>query len=130
MFRFTWFRTGSAPLLTRTGGVGTSNAAMCSHGQRVLRLVLFGAYADRPARQRRVEALLPRCVAAQLLGALQATIRRDEGEEALQRFLEDVARADEEAARRLATVHNCCEAGFTTNGAEHTCDRAGGGTAR
>lgn len=114
-------------LLTHNTGVQITPEATCEHGHPAVYLVLLGAYRASPDQDARVHALVPRCVLAELVGSLQAQIRRDEGEDALQQFRDDIAAHTEESAAALEELHqqrrDCCEAGFRTNGTEHTCGR-------
>lgn len=86
VFCFIWFCIGLVLLFICIGGVGMFNVVMCSYGQCVLCLVLFGVYVDWFVWQWCVEVFLLCCVVVQLFGVLQVMICCDEGEEVLQWF--------------------------------------------
>lgn len=118
-------------LIIGNTGVQTAPEATCEHGQPAVLLALFGTRRSSPGQQQRVDALMPRCILAQFVGSLQSQILRTEGEDALQQFRDEITTATTAAAAAYDQLHeqrrDCCEAGFRTNGAEHTCGRRGDG---
>lgn len=118
--------------IAHNSGVQIAREARCEHGQPAVFLALLGGYRSRAGQpEQRFHALVPRCVLAEAVGALQAQMVRDEGEAAWQEFLGDIARYAAESTAALEQLHaehrDCCEAGFTTHGREHTCGRNGDG---
>lgn len=119
--------------VTHNTGLQITEEAHCAHGQAAVMLILFGQYRSGQGAER-IDAMLPRCVLAEMVGSLHAQILRDEGAASLQRFRDDVATYAEESTAALEQLHrqhrDCCEAGFRTNGAEHTCGRTDTGADR
>jgi len=116
----------SPPFLATNCGVSIADELPCSHGDPAFALHFLGAL-DPRARQTgtEVDAMLPRCVAAQLVGALSAFITHHDGDQAAEDFM-DQARASFHTIlgklRDLQTQgRDCCEAAFRTDGREHTC---------
>ncbi|WP_411090814.1 hypothetical protein [Streptomyces sp. 049-1] len=111
-------------------GVRIDPEAYCEHGATAAAVFLFGARQRTPESTQRIDTIVPRCVMAELIGTLQAQIRRTDGEAALSQFLDDVDTFAAEADTALEQLHterrDCCEAGFRTHGREHTCGEAGG----
>ncbi|KPC86271.1 hypothetical protein ADL35_12370 [Streptomyces sp. NRRL WC-3753] len=126
---FDYVKTSNLFLVGHTG-VQLEPEAFCSHGTTAAALFLFGEHQRTPDVQERMDTLVPRCVLAELIGTLQTQIRRTDGDAALQAFLEDVAVAAARSEASLEQLHaerrDCCEAGFRTQGREHTCGEAGG----
>lgn len=123
------FRTikSAKPFITSHTGVRIDADTRCEHGQAAAFIALFGRHLAPGSPHQRIDTLVPRCVLAELLGALQAQIRHEEGEAALQEFLDAIATEASAASTALqqmrARQRDCCEAGFTTYGREHTCGR-------
>ncbi|MER6532998.1 hypothetical protein ABT215_04085 [Streptomyces sp900105755] len=114
--------------IARNAGVQTVPEARCEHGQAALFLVLFGRRRSQTENaDQRLHVLMPRCVMAEAIGALQAQILHAEGESALQEFLDEIATHAADSTKDIEQLHaqgrDCCEAGFRTNGSEHTCGR-------
>jgi len=114
--------------MTNNTGLQIAPEARCEHDQAAIFLVLFGKFRSQPGQpELALHALLPRCVMAEAIGALQAQILREEGETALQQFQDDVDTYTDDSCAALEQLHidqrDCCEAGFRTNGREHTCGR-------
>lgn len=113
--------------IVQNSGTQITDTAVCAHGQAAALLVLFGYNHSQRGHTRRLDALMPRCVLAELLGSVQAQILRHEGEDALQQFRAEIDAHTQTSARDLEELHtqrrDCCEAGFRTNGTEHTCGR-------
>ncbi|MFG2515986.1 hypothetical protein [Streptomyces sp. NPDC048584] len=114
-------------LVISNTGVQTAQDASCEHGIPAVLLVLFGAYRARPHDAQRIHTIVPRCVLTDMIGSLQAQILRDEGQAAVRQFQDEIAAAATTSAAALEQLHqqqrDCCEAGFRTNGTEHTCGR-------
>ncbi|WP_030949948.1 hypothetical protein [Streptomyces sp. NRRL S-146] len=132
MTHFRMIKPGNL-FLTHNTGLQIAEDAHCSHGQAAVLLILFGHYRSGQGAER-LDAMLPRCVLAEMVGSLHAQILRDEGPDALQHFQDEVAIYADQSAAALAELHtqrrDCCEAGFRTNGAEHTCGRTDTGADR
>lgn len=113
----------SETFIATGGGAGLSVDHTCAHGARSLSLHLLGQDGKD------LGVILPRCVAAGLVGAVLAYIGACEDERAIDDFLENITRgqalAAEQISRRLAERRAarsaCCEAGHRTQGREHTC---------
>lgn len=113
-------------------GASVDDAIRCEHDQGAIFIALYGRHYDRPqSPQERLDTFVPRCVLTALVGAVQAQIRFDEGEAAAEEFIKETA---EHAAASFAALQDmqarkrlCCEAGFHTDGSEHTCRRNGAG---
>ncbi|MFH9011215.1 hypothetical protein ACH4C6_07545 [Streptomyces sp. NPDC017943] len=114
-------------LLVHQTGVQNTPDSFCTHGQPAVYLLLIGSHRSQPTKTERVNALVPRCALAEAIGSLQAQIRHQEGETALQAFHDEVTAHTEEKTAALEELarrqRDCCEAGFRTDGAEHTCGR-------
>lgn len=102
-------------LLVRPMDTAIVVGAPCAHGDQAHLLALH-AHTPRETQERPVDTLWPRCALADIVGAVLADIRLAEGEEAAQRFRDNI---DSAAARHQAGP--CCEAGRRTRGREHTC---------
>lgn len=120
-------RPTSPPFLANTCGVSIAAELTCSHGDPAFALHFLGAWDPTALRQTGTEldATLPRCVAAQLVGALGAFITHHDGDQAAEDFM-DQARASFHTVlgqlRDLKTQgRDCCEAAFRSDGREHTC---------
>lgn len=116
------------PLIVCNTGVQLAKHAQCVHGQHAVLVSLIGRrQSHSPGTHERLDTVLPRCVLTELLGALQTQIRRTEGTEALQDFLDEIAEHAAASDTLLDALHtqgrDCCEAGFRTHGTEHTCGR-------
>lgn len=112
------------PLIVHQTGATLTPHARCEHGHPATLLILFGDHqADRSTR---VDAMMPRCAFAELIGQIQAQILHTDGEAALREFLDEVSAGTHKATATLDTLRaqrrDCCEAGFRTHGVEHTCD--------
>ncbi|HET8970469.1 MAG TPA: hypothetical protein VFN19_05360, partial [Candidatus Nanopelagicales bacterium] len=114
-------------LVISNTGVQAAQDATCAHGQTAVLLVLFGAYRSHPDDAQRIHSIVPRCILTDMIGSLQAQILHDEGEAAARQFQDEITEAATAAAAALEQLHqqqrDCCEAGFRTNGTEHTCGR-------
>lgn len=125
--QFKFFTPGDY-FLARNAGVQIVPEARCEHDQAAFFLVLFGRHrSEAAAADQRLHTLMPRCVLAEAIGALQAHILHAEGEGALKEFLDEAAAHATVSLAGLEQLHaegrDCCEAGFRTNGSEHTCGR-------
>lgn len=110
-------------------GVSIDPDALCAHGQSAAFIALFGQHAAPGSPEERLDVLVPRCVLAELIGALQAQIAQNEGQEAFTEFLTEITghtvALSAEFEQLRERKRDCCEAGFTTDGREHTCGRTG-----
>ncbi|MFM9594493.1 hypothetical protein ACKI1O_34535 [Streptomyces scabiei] len=71
----------------RNAGVGLNPSALCAHGDPAFVLNLIGSWNEPTGRSDDdVTVMLPRCVAAQLIGALTAAVTHTSGEQAAQAF--------------------------------------------
>ncbi|HET9381307.1 MAG TPA: hypothetical protein VFP69_10810, partial [Streptomyces sp.] len=110
------------PLVVHQTGATLTPHARCEHGHPAVFLVLFG---DQRSGTARVDAMMPRCAFAELVGQVQAEILRTDGEAALRAFRDAVDAGTRTTTAALDTLRaqrrDCCEAGYRTNGTEHTC---------
>lgn len=108
-------------------GARIDPAAHCDHGLAAVFIALYGYHHAQPDQRQRLDTLLPRCVLTELVGAVEAQIRHDEGEAAVQAFREEITACAAESYTALQQLRDgkrdCCEAGFGTDGLEHTCGR-------
>lgn len=115
--------------VTNHTGSSIDSDARCAHGQGAAFIALFGNRMTPGSREERIDTLIPRCVLAELIGCIQAQIFHEEGEEALAAFLTEITGHKATFTAQLATMRarerDCCEAGYTTHGREHTCGRNG-----
>lgn len=116
------------PFIVNNTGLQQIPDAFCEHGQVAIGLLMFGyRYKASIREEERFDAIVPRCVLAETIGTLTALIRTQEGEDALEAFMNEVAAAADRSAQEFANLRtqgrDCCEAGFRTHGREHTCSR-------
>lgn len=112
--------------LVTKGGAGLSFEHRCSHGGPAISLHLFS---ERNGTSEDIGVLLPTCIAPSLFGGVLAFLESAHGTEAADEFMEDMLAAKERTlqlitARRErmeAAEQACCQAGFYTQGREHTC---------
>lgn len=109
-------------LLVRPMDTALVVGAPCAHGDQPHLLALH-ACTPSQTEERPVDTLWPRCALADVVGAVLADIRLTEGQEAAQRFRDNI---DAAAAKYYeADAHTaddaCCEASRRTRGREHTC---------
>lgn len=108
------------------GGAGLNFDHPCAHGIPAVSLHLFSHH---HGTSEDIGILLPSCVAPSLFGAAIAYVQAACGSETAEQFIADLLTAKEQAlevlaARRAkwdAVQAACCEAGFRTQGREHTC---------
>ncbi|MEU8555916.1 hypothetical protein AB0C80_18270 [Streptomyces anthocyanicus] len=108
------------------GGAGISLRHPCEHGQPAVSLHLFS---QSNGRSDDIGILMPMCTAPGLFGAVIAFIDEAMGTEAGDDFLATIQKSRDAAARQIAhgkaerraTAEACCEAGYRTQGREHTC---------
>lgn len=109
------------------GGAGLDFNHPCSHDMAALSLHLFSHHQDGTTED--IGILLPSCAAPSLFGAALAYLEAAYGHEAGEEFLKEMHAAKDHAAEILADriaqyaqAHRaCCQAGFFTQGREHTC---------
>ncbi|MFK0155390.1 hypothetical protein ACIQVK_25355 [Streptomyces sp. NPDC090493] len=127
MKRFDYIKSDD-PYLVTNSGARIDAGALCEHGQAAVFVALFGNLLSQPDESTRRDTIMPRCVLAQLFGAIHAQILHEEGEAALQAFRDDTdshVQASLTALQEMrAQARDCCEAGFRTGGSEHTCGRS------
>ncbi|MFI0528527.1 hypothetical protein ACH3XX_00585 [Streptomyces scabiei] len=71
----------------RNAGVGINPSALCAHGDPAFVLDLVGSWNKPTGRSDdNVTVMLPRCVAAQLIGALTAAVTHTDGEQTARIF--------------------------------------------
>jgi hypothetical protein len=121
--KFAYIRS-SDPYVTDQTGARLEPGTRCeSHDEPAVFIALYG---DRPAAHR-FDVLVPRCVLAELVGTITAQILHEEGETALADFRDQVDARVRALAAPLREIReaarDCCEAGYRTSGAEHTCGR-------
>ncbi|WP_060879972.1 hypothetical protein [Streptomyces scabiei] len=79
--------TSSGAFYARNAGVGINPSALCAHGDPAFVLDLVGSWKKPTGRSDdNVTVMLPRCVAAQLIGALTAAVTHTDGEQAARIF--------------------------------------------
>ncbi|MDT7847243.1 hypothetical protein [Streptomyces justiciae] len=108
------------------GGAGLNPNFPCGHGASAISLHLLSTIGGTTED---IGIILPRCAAAHLLGAALAYIKASDGQAAVDEFLAYMNKACDEASAELAghaADHQaakaaCCEAGYRTQGREHTC---------
>ncbi|MFF9285440.1 hypothetical protein [Streptomyces griseosporeus] len=108
------------------GGAGLNPDFPCGHGTAALSLHLLSQHGEVSED---IGIILPRCAAAGLIGGALAYIAAAEGAAAADAFLADVDAAYEKATREVkaymadqeAAQAACCEAGYRSQGREHTC---------
>ncbi|MFE3855286.1 hypothetical protein ACFXPN_29660 [Streptomyces griseorubiginosus] len=131
MKKFDFIKT-TDPYVVGNTGARVDTDAFCAHGQAAVFLALFAHRRSQPDQHERLDAFVPRCVLAELIGAVQAQIRHDEGADAARAFRAEADAHAEASYAALAEMHtqarDCCEAGFRTHGTEHTCGRNTEGT--
>lgn len=121
-------RPTSPPFFANNCGVSLAPESPCAHGDVAFALHFLGAW-DPAARRAgaEVDVLLPRCVAAQVTGALAAWITYHEGDQAAEAFMDQARAAFHTVLGKLrdleAQGRDCCEAAFRTGSREHTCGR-------
>ncbi|MFI1535532.1 hypothetical protein [Streptomyces anandii] len=129
------YLTPRDPFLARYAGAAIHDSAHCGHDHGTdVGLYFFGRPAapsdtgcSAPDEEEQRLAVVPRCVLADLFGAVLARIEDSESPEAAERFMDAVAVNRVRAAARLHELaeqrRDCCVAGFRTGGREHTCGR-------
>lgn len=87
----------------RNAGVGINPDARCAHGDPAFVLNLVGSW-KKPtgSSDDDVTVMLPRCVAAQLIGALTAAVTHTSGPQAGQQFQDQAHTALDEILPKLA----------------------------
>lgn len=90
-----------APFVVRTAGAAITSEAFCLHGQLAYVVRLHGYRTHSRDQPETVELLLPRCVAADLTGALLALVDENEGEAAFDKLADEITRASDTAARNI-----------------------------
>lgn len=115
--------------LATGGGAGLTFEHLCEHGTPSLAMHLVS---EQTADTEELDVVIATCGAAGLFGAAIGFIQAALGSDAADEFLTDVLAARDNAARLLAERRAtfeaadkaCCQAGFFTNGREHTCRTA------
>ncbi|MET7982541.1 hypothetical protein [Streptomyces sp. NPDC005281] len=111
-------------------GVRVEQHLHCAHGDSSLFLALYGAYDHQGDDTAALYVALPRCAFAEMIGSVYAQLRHAEGEAALADFQDAIQQSVQKFATQIERMYeqrrDCCEAGFRTNGAEHTCGRTDG----
>ncbi|MFJ2717457.1 hypothetical protein [Streptomyces sp. NPDC087437] len=108
------------------GGAGLSFEHRCSEGGPSLSFHLFS---EHDGTTEDVAVLLPACVAPHLFGAALAHLEAALGSEAGEQFVQALLATRDQSAQMLAAdraereaaAAACCEAGYRTQGREHTC---------
>ncbi|MCM8548946.1 hypothetical protein [Streptomyces sp. STCH 565 A] len=108
------------------GGAGIDPTHPCDHGTPAMSFHLFSEQGDQSED---IGIVLPMCSAPALFGAAVAFIDEVMGSEEGDRFMAAVESAREQAGQRIAdgkvSLHAaenaCCEAGYRSQGREHTC---------
>lgn len=108
------------------GGAGLNDDHRCGHGQPSISLHLLSQH-DGVSED--IGILLPVCVAPTLVGAALAYIHEALGSEMADEFVTALLAARDKAIPQIAAAaaayraadEACCEAGYRTQGREHTC---------
>ncbi|MET7475109.1 hypothetical protein ABZT17_12215 [Streptomyces sp. NPDC005648] len=109
------------------GGAGLNFEHPCSHGMAAVSFHLLGQTED--GTEDDIGILLPTCSAPAIFGAALAYIEAAYGNDAGEEFLAVMHASRDQAAAMLAARRAqyeaagraCCQAGFFTQGREHTC---------
>ncbi|MFF9123207.1 hypothetical protein ACF09J_07895 [Streptomyces sp. NPDC014889] len=109
-----------------SGGAGLNAEHRCSDGSPYLSFHLFS---EHDGITEDIAVLLPSCVAPRLVGAALAYLEAAQGAEAGEQFVQALLAARDQSAQMLAAemaareaaAAACCEAGYRTQGREHTC---------
>ncbi|WP_073946490.1 hypothetical protein [Streptomyces kebangsaanensis] len=120
------FTEPSRVFRTTNGGAGLSFEHPCNHGSPALSFHLFS---EHDGITEDIAILLPACAAPHLFGAALAYLEAAQGSGVGQQFIEDMLAARDRSAQLLAAKRAeyeaasaaCCEAGYRTQGREHTC---------
>lgn len=89
----------------RNAGVGVNPDALCAHGDPAFVLNLIGSWKKPTGRSDDdVTVMLPRCVAAQLIGALTAAVTHTAGKQTAQQFQAQAAAALDEILPQLSQL--------------------------
>lgn len=115
-------------ILANNAGLSLDPKARCTHGEAAVGIRFFVQGAG-PGQQRHVDVVVPRCAMADLIGTLTALVHLHEGDAAAEKLAQDIATSTQKATDMLGPLHaagrDCCQAGFRTNGREHTCNQKG-----
>jgi hypothetical protein len=111
------------------GGAGLDFDHFCSHGSPA---ISFHLLSEHGGGSDDIGILLPSCAAPALFGAALACIKAHSGSAAADEFVREMFSACDEAVTQIETrvaehkeaLHACCEAGYRTQGREHTCPRS------
>lgn len=123
------FRRKPPPPLFVTGiAAGIAHGAACAtHGDDSFALSLTGTYDPDTDDDTTIQLVMSRCEAADVFGVLAAIAHHYGGQNERDTFMTLARHSYQEAHARLrklaAAGQLCCEAGRTTRGREHTCDR-------
>ncbi|MFE7236126.1 hypothetical protein ACFVAF_37040 [Streptomyces sp. NPDC057596] len=109
-----------------SGGAGLNAEYRCSDGSPSLSFHLFS---EHDGTTEDIAVLLPACVAPRLVGAALAYLEAAQGTEAGEQFVQALLATRDRSAQLLAAERAeheaasaaCCEAGYRTQGREHTC---------
>lgn len=91
----------AAPFVVRRAAAGITGDAFCAHGQLAYVVRLDGYRHGTEDRPEHLDLVLPRCVAAELTGALLALVNESEGEEAFDRLADEITQASDTAAHAI-----------------------------
>ncbi|MGW1035032.1 hypothetical protein ACWD4Z_22950 [Streptomyces antibioticus] len=128
---FDYVRSPDPFLAQRTGARLAPETRCAGHDESVVFVALYGnRRTQRDQTQDRLDFLIPRCALASLVGMVTAQIQDEDGEAAAAAFLDQInqrARHFTAPVREMSAAGRlCCQAGFRTGGAEHTCGREAG----
>lgn len=105
-----------APFLATDCGIALTTETTCEHDQPAFALRFLGTWpAQTGPAETELDVLLPRCVSAQLVGALAAFVTHHDGNDAGKAFLDQAGDAYRIILQQLRDV--------SAQGREHTCTR-------
>lgn len=87
--------------LVGNAGVGLADGLRCGHGDTAIDVELHGEPCKPRALPSAVDALIPRCGFAHIVGSVLAQIRHHEGESAADQFRDQVRLAESMALHKL-----------------------------
>ncbi|MGW2170370.1 hypothetical protein ACWC1C_07540 [Streptomyces sp. NPDC001705] len=108
------------------GGAGLDPTHRCDHDSPA---VSFHLFSEHHGRTEDIRIVMPMCGAPGFFGAAVAFIDEELGIDEGDKFMAAIQKAREQATRHIdrakaaqrAAKDACCEAGYRTQGREHTC---------
>ena len=113
-------------ILANNAGLSLDPKAKCQHDEAAIGIRFFLQGDSDPERQH-LDVVVPRCTMADLIGTLTTVVRLQEGDAAAEKLAHDIELGVQKATELLgplvAAGRTCCQAGYRTNGSEHTCSK-------